>query len=103
MSESVTSAIIAKWIALGVFSTFGGITHSLVEKRAGRTKGFADECRLAFISGFCGVMWGLVAHHYSPSDFFVWLFAAGMGGFMSLEGLALVATYIKKRFLTIEK
>lgn len=100
MSEPVTSLVISKWIALTLWSILGGVTHALVEKRKGKVTSFLDGLILAIISGFAGLMWGLVAIHFYPHDVIVVSFASGMGGFMSLEGLALMFNYFKNKFLT---
>lgn len=100
MSEPVTSVIISKWVALTLWSILGGVTHALVEKRKGSVVGFVDGIILAVISGFAGLMWGLIAIHFYHDDLVVVAFASGMGGFMSLEGLALIFTYFKNKFLT---
>lgn len=100
MSEPVTSVAISKWIALGIWSMLGGVTHSLAEHRKGRVRSILDGFILALISGFAGLMWGLLAVHYFNNDIVYIAFFSGLGGFMSLEGLALIATYIKKKILT---
>lgn len=99
-SEPITSTILAKWVVLGVWAILGGVTHALVEKRKGGVKNFLDGLILSLISGFCGVMWGLIATHFYPNDVTVVAFASGLGGYMSLEGIAVMITYLKKKFLT---
>jgi len=98
-SEPITSTIIAKWLVLGLWAILGGVTHALVEKRKGGIKNFVDGVILSFISGFAGLMWGLVAVHFYPSDIVVVAFASGLGGFMSLEGIAIGVNYLKNKFL----
>jgi hypothetical protein len=98
MTEPITSATISKWIILTLWSALGGITHALVEKRKGGVKDLLDGFILALISGFAGLMWGLVAIKFYPNDVIMVSFASGLGGFMSLEGLAIMATYIKNKF-----
>jgi hypothetical protein len=100
MSEPVTSLAISKYIALAAWSVLGGITHALAEKRKGGVKNMLDGFILAVISGFCGLMWGLIALKLYPGDVLVMAFMSGLGGFMSLEGLALVVNYLKKKLLT---
>lgn len=98
--EAITSTMIAKYIVLGGWAALGGIAHALVEKRKGGVKNFVDGFILALISGFCGLMWGLIAINFYPNDIHVVAFMSGLGGFMSLEGLALMVTYIKKKFMS---
>jgi hypothetical protein len=97
--NEITSAIIAKWIILAVWAWFGGITHTLVEFRKGNIPSRKDGFMLAFISGFAGAMWGLMAMKFFPNEIIMIMFASGFGGFMSLEGLAVMATFIRNKFL----
>lgn len=100
MSEPLTSVVISKWIVMGIWSIFGGIVHALTQHRRGTVKSITDGAILAFISGFAGMMWGLIAIKFYANDLVIVSFASGLGGFMSLEGLALVVNYVKKKFLT---
>ena len=97
--HEITSAVIAKWVVLAIWAWFGGITHTLVEFRKGKVPSFRDGVMLAFISGFAGAMWGLVAMKFYPTDIVILMFASGFGGFMSLEGMAFMATFIRNKFL----
>lgn len=100
MSEPVTSIAISKWVALAIWAIIGGVTHSLAEHRKGRVRSILDGLILSLISGFAGLMWGLLAVHFFNNDIVYIAFFSGLGGFMSLEGLALMATYIKRKILT---
>lgn len=97
MTETITSTMIAKWIAITTWAMLGGITHALVEKRKGGIKNLLDGVILSLISGFAGLMWGLLAMKFYPGDLVVLAFSAGMGGFASLEGLAMIVTYFKSK------
>ena len=99
MNEPISSTYISKWIILTLWSIIGGVVHALVEKRNGAIKNFSDGIALALISGFAGLMWGLMAIHFFPNDTVVLAFTSGMGGFMSLEGLVMIINYFKQRFL----
>lgn len=77
---------------------FGGIVHALISLRRGETKNKWDFLALSLISGFCGVMWSLLALIYFPENIFIVAFASGMGGYMSVEGLAIVIVYLKNKF-----
>lgn len=99
MQEPITSVIISKHIFFGLMALFGGVVHSLIAHRKGDTKGFSDIIALAFISGFAGAMWTLLALIYYPDNIYAVGFAAGMGGFMSVEGLAVLINYIKQKLL----
>lgn len=91
MAETVTSTMIAKWIVLCVWAMIGGITHALSQRKNGTVKTLVDGIILTIISGFAGAMWGLLAMKFYPNDIILLAFASGMGGFMSLEGLAVLA------------
>lgn len=97
-SDPITSTIIAKWMVLGLWAALGGVTHTLVEKRKGKVKSFVDGLILSLISGFAGLMWGLIAVHFYPHDIIVVAFVSGLGGYMSLEGIAIGVNYLKKKF-----
>lgn len=99
MSEPITSAVISKWILYTLWSAFGGVTHALVEHRAGHVKSFVDAVILSFISGFCGMMWTLVAVHFYPNDWTVVGFAGGLGGYLSLQGLVLIVQMVKDKII----
>ena len=102
-TEPITSSIISKYIILAMIAVFGAVTHTLVEQRAGRVKNFIDGLYLTIISGFASTMWLLIALNYFPHNILVIGFVTGMGGFMSLEGLAFIINYLKRKFLTVEK
>lgn len=99
-SEPITSTILAKWVILAIWAILGGITHALVEKRKGGVKDLVDGVVLSLISGFAGLMWGLLAVHFYGDDIVIVAFASGLGGFMSLEGIAIGITYLKRKLLT---
>ena len=99
MTETITSTMIAKWTVLTMWAILGGITHALTEKRKGGITSLTDGIILSFISGFAGMMWGLLAMKFYPQDLILIAFASGMGGFASLEGLAIILSYFKNKFL----
>lgn len=99
MSEPITSAVIAKWILYSVWSVFGGIVHTLTEHRKGRVQSRGDAAALIFVSTFTGSIWTFMALRFYPNDTLLVVLAAGMGGFLSLNGLALVFEYFKSKFL----
>jgi LydA holin phage, holin superfamily III len=96
--EPFTSTIMSKHIFFGVMALFGGVVHALVKHRRGETKGVGDFIALSVISGFSGVMWLFIALTYFPENLYLIGFAAGMGGYMSTEGLTLIVIYFKERF-----
>lgn len=100
MNEPITSVAISKAIVYGLVALFGGVVHALIAHRKGLTKGFADVLALTFISGFAGAMWILVAVYFQPQNETVHLFAGGMGGYLSTEGLAMLINGIRDYIAT---
>lgn len=98
MSEPITSVVIAKWIAYSIWSVFGGLVHTLTEHRKGRIRSWKDGMVLTIISTFTGSLWTLLALHVYPNDTAMVILAGGLGGFLSLNGLAMVLTYFKNKF-----
>lgn len=97
MSEPITSAVISKWLVMGLWSLFGGIVHAISQHRKQKVTSLLDGVALAFVSGFAGMMWGLVAIKVYGQDLTMVAFASGLGGFMSLEGLAVLINYVKSK------
>lgn len=95
MNEPITSVAISKAIMYGLVALFGGIVHALIAHRKGLTKGWVDVIALTFISGFAGAMWILVAIYFQPQNEIVHLFAGGMGGYLSTEGLAMLVNSLR--------
>lgn len=93
--EPFTSVKLSKIIIYCGFALFGGIVHALIAQRKGLTKDFTDLIALTFISGFAGAMWILVAVYFKPESQVIHLFAGGMGGYLSTEGLAMLVNNIR--------
>jgi hypothetical protein len=93
------SLLIYKYVFFGLMAFFGGIVHSLVTYRRGEIRNRWDFVALSVISGFCGMMWSLLTLIYFPENVFVIAFASGMGGYLSVEGLALIVIYFKNKFI----
>lgn len=96
MNEPITSVALSKAIIYGTVALFGGIVHALIAHRKGLTKGFSDILALTFISGFAGAMWILVAVYFQPHSEIIHLFAGGMGGYLSTEGLAMLINSLRE-------
>lgn len=84
-----------KYVLYFATALFGGIAHALVIQRRGGVKSKTDFLGLAIISGFAGCMWILLALNFFPEKIFLVAFAAGFGGYMSVEGLAMLAAKIQ--------
>lgn len=96
MNEPITSVALSKAILYGITAIVGGIVHALIAHRKGLTKGLGDILALTFISGFAGAMWILVAVYFQPQNEVVHLFAGGMGGYLSTEGLAMLTNSLRE-------
>lgn len=84
-----------KYILYFATAIFGGIAHALMIQRKGGLKGFWDGVGLATISGFAATMWLMLALNFFPEKIFLVAFASGFGGYMSVEGLAMLAAKVK--------
>lgn len=80
-------------------AVFGALVHSLVAHREGKSKGFLDFIILVIISSFTGVMFSLVALHYFPNSEYLTMASAGTGGYIGVEGMALLVAIIKKKLI----
>lgn len=85
-----------KYILYFVTALFGGVAHALMIQRKGGLKGFWDGVGLATISGFAATMWLMLALNFFPEKIFLVAFASGFGGYMSVEGLAILASKLKE-------
>ena len=92
MHEPITTTVVATHAGLAVF---GGIVHALTAHRSGKTRGFMDIMLLAIISSFAGVMFAILATHYFPHQMYLSHAAAGMGGFLGVEGLSFLALRVR--------
>lgn len=101
MESSVISGV-SKYVAFITMAALGGLVHSLVAFRGGKTKGWKDFIALSVVSGFAGIMWSLLALSYFPENIYLISFAAGMGGYLSVEGMALLMATVQKRLLNNE-
>lgn len=96
MHEPVSSTMIAKYIFYAFSAVFGGIVHALIVQRNGGIKNKYDLLAVSIVSGFAGMMWMLLALQFYPNSHFVIAFASGFGGYLSVEGLAMIATRLKE-------
>lgn len=96
MNELV-AVIYYKYILYFFTAMFGGIVHALVVQRNGGVKDTKDFVGLSIISGFGGYMWVLLTLNYYPDKISLIAFAAGFGGYMSVEGLSFMTDIIKSK------
>lgn len=100
MSEPITSVTIAKFLVYGTASFVGGLAHVLVDFRKGKIKDKKDGFALLFVSSFAGALWCVLSLKFYTNDHLLAIFAGMFGGFMSLEGLAVISQYLQNKFLT---
>lgn len=105
MHEPITSVWLSKWIIIGIFSLFGAVARSLVSLSKGEIKSPFDFFSLVIVSGFAGVMWSLFTARLYADDLAILGFIAGMGSYMSVQGLSfIVAKIVQNKFkIEIEK
>lgn len=92
MDPITTKAIVAH----GCIALFGGLVHALQKHRQGKAKNFLDIMLLALISSFTGVIFALIALHALGGEHYLTLAAAGTGGFLGVEGMALVVERFRR-------
>ncbi len=80
----------------GILAVFGGIVHALSAYRRGETRGILDIVILSIISSFTGIIFAFIALSFQPEGYFTYA-AAGVGGFLGIEGMAWVTEIIKKK------
>lgn len=90
VSNLQQDASITTLIAHGVAAIFGGLTNALNAQRNGKTKGLLDVIILTIISSFSGVVFAFVAMSMFD-NLYITIAAAGSGGFLGVEGLAVIA------------
>ena len=82
----------------GFFAFFGAFVHSAQAYRTGGTKNFLDFIILMIMSSFSGVMFSLLALSWFGEGSYITLAIAGTGGFVGVEGMTWVTTYIQNKF-----
>ena len=86
------------FLAHGLLALFGAFTHAAVSYRSGGTKSFGDFMILVVISSFSGVMFALMGAEFFGPDSYRTLAMTGTGGFIGIEGMTWVTTFIKSKF-----
>ncbi len=81
--------------AHGLLALFGGIAHAINAHRKGESKTVFDFMMLTALSSFSGVLFALIAL-YMFDNSYVTLAAAGSGGFLGVEGLALITDKVRE-------
>lgn len=86
----------------GGLALFGAIVHASKAHRAGESKTATDFIVLTIMSSFSGVMFSLVGFYFfGESQPYITMALAGTGGYLGVEGMAIIVdtlrTLINKR------
>ena len=96
MNETFNNGQVAQFVAHGAIACFGAVVHAARAHRAGTAKTLFDFITLAFMSSFTGAMFALLGLQFIPDQQYLTLALAGTGGYMGVEGMALVIDRIKE-------
>lgn len=102
MSEPLTTAATSTIVTHGLLAVFGAVAHAINAHRRGQSKGLMDFFLLTLMSSFSGVVFSLLALHFFDNQYMT-LAAAGAGGFLGVEGLAVLAVKIRDALGTVIK
>lgn len=95
-TAGITGAALTKH---GAVAVFGAVVHALNAYRNGGAKSFVDMVMLTIISSFSGVIFAFVAFHVFGEDSYLTLAIAGSGGFLGVEGMAVLTRALKRSLL----
>lgn len=94
-----TSSIVISTKAMvvhGVAAVFGALSHALNAHRAGQSNTFLDFISLFVISSFAGTMFFLLGFYIFGKDNYLTIVMSGSGGWLGIEGLSYLVSFIKK-------
>ncbi|AHG19438.1 holin [Chania multitudinisentens RB-25] len=85
------------WFVIGAFATWGGIVRFLLQEKRTMNKGKTVKSAISqiIVSGFTGVLGGLIVFEYGGSNYMVFI-ASGIFGSMGDVGLLYIQSYFKK-------
>lgn len=86
------------YIAHGLLAFFGALVHASKAHREGHSKNALDFILLTVMSSFSGVMFALIGFEVFGYDSYMSLAMAGTGGFIGVEGMTFIVTYLTDRF-----
>jgi len=84
--------------AHGVLALFGALVHASKAYREGETKNFLDFTALIVMSSFSGVMFALLGIDLFGTESYLAMAMAGTGGFVGVEGMTFIVTYLTNKF-----
>lgn len=86
------------YITHGALAVFGAFVHASKAHRDGTSKSFLDFVLLTAMASFSGVMFALLGFEMFGHDSYLSLAMAGTGGFVGVEGMTFVVTYLVNKF-----
>lgn len=86
------------FIAHGVLAFFGAVVHASKAYRDGKSKTALDFVSLVVMSSFSGVMFALLGLEMFGDQSYLTMAMAGTGGFVGVEGMTFVVTYLTEKF-----
>jgi len=92
MSEPITTSQIA---VHGTLALFGAVVHALDAHRKGKSKTISDFLALTVMSSFTGAMFSILGFNFFPDQVYITSALAGMGGWLGVEGLAVIVDKLK--------
>lgn len=92
MSDPISSTTV---IVHGIFAFFGAIVHALDSHRKGKSKSLLEFFALTVMSSFSGAMFALIGLYFFPENIYITAAIAGTGGFLGVEGMAIVVDRVK--------
>lgn len=95
IATTLTASAVFKHALLAIF---GGFAHAINAQRNGHTKNLTDFILLMILSSFFGVLFGFVGLALIPGNEYLTLAIAGTGGWLGIEGAAVLIDTIKARF-----
>ncbi len=90
MSEPVTTVTLGTIATHGGVALFGAFAHAINAHRNGTSKGIMDFLALTVLSSFSGIIFAFFAFHLFDNAY-ITLAITGSGGYVGVEGLALVS------------
>ena len=86
------------YVAHGLLAVFGAIVHASKAHREGQSSSLLDFLILTLMSSFSGVMFAIVGFEMFGHDSYLSLAMAGTGGFIGVEGMTYIITFLTNKF-----
>lgn len=97
VTDTATVAISYKALTVhGIAAVFGAFAHALNAHRSGNSKTWLDFLALFVISSFAGTMFFLLGFYVFGKDNYLTIVMGGSGGWLGIEGLSFLVSFVKK-------